>query len=106
VICVAAEMGGSSVLARLAVIDLERRTIVTCVGSFARGRYVAQMVATISRDVLLSTALASLLLTWQMDPVRARYWVEQHYYHGVVAEYCIASTGPCHRPGIQVEQHL
>lgn len=73
VICVAAEMGGSSVLARLAVIDLERRTIVTCVGSFARGRYVAQMVATISQDVLLSTALASLLWTWRMDPVRARY---------------------------------
>lgn len=60
-------------LARLAVIDLERRTIVTCVGSFARGRYVAQTVATTSRDVLLSTALASLLWTWRMDPVRARY---------------------------------
>ena len=60
-------------LARLAVIDLERRTIVTCVGSFARGRYVAQMVATTSRDVLLSTALDSLLWTWRMDPVRARY---------------------------------
>ena len=70
VMCAGVGMEESSVPTPITVVD--QKTLVRDVKGVVQDRYVAQMVATISHNVLQSTVLGFHLWTWRGVLARAR----------------------------------